>query len=323
MKDRGVIVGPMPWNKPNQYIPIPIPFPMGGKIKRQKVRVVAAGSTYSYVTLFSPRRISKTKEARALNRYSPTNSAEYFVTQRSQCGCGQQTSFTYSWLTNAAYDSMLAGSPTASAPKTSDLWFRRGTLSLLMTNNTNANIFCEIWEGYYRRTVNSHAGELWQQGLKDQGLTGPTGLTNNPECLYNMDPLKSRLFTQFCRVTNVTSVELGEGRCHKHVSRLYGNHKYNNELYQQYGATYSKLSGMTRWMTVIFRGSPINEKGPTNVGTVSTSVVGIDMVLTTKYSYFYNTPNQTSCYTSGTFPVIGTPVTMNEATGASVDNVAV
>lgn len=321
VKDGPVVAWPLPHDYGVPYYPTTLPVHVNFGIKRQRVRVTAAGSTFSYSNLFAPRRIAKTKEARMLNRGVPTQSTEYFLSQRSQCGCGQQTYFAYSWLTSAAFDSMLAGSASASAPKTSDLWLRRSQLTLLMTNNTNANVFVEIWEGYYRRTCANDATIMWRQGLTDQGLTGPTGATTAPDVLYGMDPLKSKLFTQFCRVTNVTSLELGEGRSHKHVSRYYANHKYNNELLQQYGTSYKYLSGMTRFIMPIYRGSPVNEK--TNVALVSTSVVCIDQIVTMKHSFFYNTPNQYSMFTSGTFPTLSTPSTMNEATGAQVDNTAV
>lgn len=321
VKDGPVIFGPMPGGGSNYEKPFNMPVTINFGINRQRVRPTAAGSTYSYSTLFSPRRISKTKQARALNRNVPTQSCEYIKTNRCESGCGQQTTFPYSWLTATTYDNFCANTAAASTfgAKTAEVWHRRSVLTMTMTNNTNGNIFCEIWEGYYRRDCKDDVVSLWRQGLLDQGIQGPTGIAAAPDCNYMMDPLKSRLFCQHCRVTNVTHLELGCGRGHQHRSRLYANIKYNNEIYQEINTNVNNLAGLTRFIMVIARGGPVNQSGVRS--TISTGQIGLDIIVTTKHSYFYNTPQTSVMYTSGnSFPTLSTPTVVNEDTGSPVVN---
>lgn len=308
--------------KPHYPTSIPIHIDFG--IKRKKVRPIGAGSTYSYTTLFSPKRISKAKQARMLNKGVPTQYAEYLISARTTAGVGMQNYYVHNWPNIAVMDDLIAGSTTANGPKTADLWLRRGNMSMMMTNNSNANAFIEIWEGYYRRSCQNPANVYWKQGLLDQGAVGPAGppsYVGFPDLTYRMDPLKSRYFSQFCRVTDVTSVELGTGRSHCHNSKYYANFKWNNEIFQEYNAQGTGyLGGMTRFMIVIARGGPINESGSAS-SNVSTATVAIDMVFSTKYNFFYNTPSTTATFISNTLPAITTPETVNATTGTPTTNI--
>lgn len=322
VKDGPYVVGPMPYNKPSyEYLPIPVPFPMDFGIKRKRIRPTHTGSSYSYSKLFFPKRTRKTKLCRSMQRFAPMQSAEYFSTFRIETATGTQNYASVSWLGVPALNNMSVGASSGSGAKTADLWVKGANVSLMMTNNCNANLFMEIWEGYYRRSSKNEASYLWNQGLKDQGMSGPTvpsGFTTMPDNTYQMDPLKSRLFCQFVRITDVQTVELGPGHSHQHRSRLYANAKYSNELYWEHMVQDSVpyIDGFTRLLMVIIRGGPINDE--TTQTNVSTAPVAVDCVMTTKYNYFYNTPNTTSTYTSGSFPSISIPKTINEASGAAV-----
>lgn len=322
VKDGPYVVGPMPYNKPSyEYVPVPIPFPMDFGIKRRRIQPSHAGSSYSYSKLFAPKRVRDTRRCRMLQRNVPMQSAEYFQTFRIETATGTQNYSSSSWLGVPALNNMAAGSSSASGAKTADLWLKGANVSLMMTNNCNANIFLEIWEGYYRRTSKDEAATIFRQGLTDQGMIGPlvpSGFSDKPDNTYMMDPLKSRLFCQYIRITDVQTVELGPGHSHQHRSRLYANAKYNNELYyetfSQSGCPY--IGGYTRLTMVMVRGGPINDE--TTQTNVSTAPVALDCIMTTKYRYFYNSPNVTSLYTAGSFPSIAIPKTINEASGSAV-----
>lgn len=314
VKDGPFYVGPMPGSKPGyEFIPIPIPIPFG-KINRKRVSPSMAGSTYSYSKLFAPKRTRQTKTVRYLSRQVPDQYCEYMKTWRSETAVGAQNYYVYSWLSGGVMNNMVANAAQSSGPKTGTLWLKRGVLSTMMTNNSNVNAFIEIWEGYYRRSTKDDASTLWRQGLTDQGALGPASAPTYPDLLYGMDPLKSRMFTQFCRVTDVHSVELAPGKSHQHRARLYANAKYNNEMYQEYsGATLDNFGGVTRWMFIIIRGAPINSLG--SPGNVSTGIVALDIITTTKYNYIYTQPSTTGVFTSMTLPTISDPETVNVATG--------
>lgn len=182
------------YGKPHHPTTIPVHIDFG--IKRKKVRPIGAGSTYSYTTLFSPKRISKAKQARMINRGVPTQYAEYIVSARTVAGVGMQNYYVHNWPNLAVMDDLIAGSTTQNGPKTADMWLRRGNMSVMMTNNSNANAFVEIWEGYYRKSCQNPANVYWKQGLVDQGAVGPPApYTGYPDLSYRMDPLKSRYFS--------------------------------------------------------------------------------------------------------------------------------
>lgn len=316
--------GPLvPWQIPHYNIPspnFPVTIPINfGKINRKRIRPSHAGSTFSYSKLFAPKRIRQTKTVRALSKQVPNQYCEYMLPWRTETLVGEQNYFAYNWLSVPVLNNMVSGATGTSGPKTGTVYLKGGVLSVMMTNNSNANAFIEIWEGYYRKSCKDSASTMWKQGLTDQGATGPVAHSSYPDLLYGMDPLKSRFFTQFCRVTDVKSLELGPGRSHQHRSRLYANLKYNNEIYYEYNPnTFDYLGGVTRFVFVIARGAPINSLA--TPGNVTTAITALDFIATTKYNYMYVQPNTTGLYTSMTFPTVTDPEIVNEMTGTGTTN---
>lgn len=279
-------------------------------IDSKRIYPSSAGSSYSTVRLRVPRRIRMTKWPKGFKTFAQPQQYYAISSTRVETSVGQQNVYVYNFNTSALL-SAISGLITTNS--TNQYIMKNSQVTYTMTNNSNCNMFVEVWDGYYRRNINNSANNLFQNGLIDEGGSSTTIYQ------WGLDPLKSLSFRINCKVKSVRRIELMEGRSHQHrVYTTYGS-RWSQEYYNNNTTTY--LDGWSRFTMFIVRGAPVNEKGA--VTNVSTGKVAMDLVSQYKTTYTYITPTTQVISVANVLPTLTTPELLNVATGTAADDTTV
>lgn len=281
-------------------------------IGKKYVQPRSAGSTYS--NLYKKmRRYRRPRYFRALYRGCPRYLYEGISSFRIETGVGTQNFYTITTPTVEACNTMCSTIANLSQ-NTSKLLMEKSNVTFSMTNNSNANMFLEIWDGYYSKSTNVAPSVLFTNGLIDEGMTG------TPSTIWGMDPLKSTSFCQMCHVTDVTRVELAEGKGHQHKVTTYFDAVWNKENYNL-NSSLTYMDNWTRFTMFIIRGGAVNDLNTKS--NVSTAKVALDCVVAVKFNFSYVSPNNEVSYLANSLPTVTTPTVINESTGAAETNAPV
>lgn len=280
----------------------------------KKVQPRAVGSSFSYVYSRMNRYRKKGLFQRSDVKKLPKLSYELVDFYRMETALGKQNVFCYSYGTGSMLN-VMAGTVAGLTSNTSQIMVEKYNIAYQMTNNSNCNMFLTIWDGYYRKPSAMHAVQAMIAGLQDEGLT------TSPATILGMDPLKSKTFCQFCYVTNVRKVELGEGRSHEHKVVTYVDGTWNKEQYNMFSTAIPYLDNWSRFTIFQIKGAPVNDSG--NTAAVTTGMVALDLVLELKSNFTYVQPNSEVSYLASNLVTVNTPRLWDPGAGASETNVTV
>lgn len=198
----------------------------------------------------------------------------------------------------------IYGGAATGAQKTGRLYFKSVQQNLMLTNNQTNNCFVDIYDVVAKRDGNQGIAGSWHQGLIDQGMSvGAVGI--------NIVPTMSTTFNQHWKVLKKTSIELGPGVSHRHISSIKFNKAFNAERLQDASV---QFGGLTTGIMYVFWGAPDHDA--TSVTAVSTGSALIDAVYSKQIMYTYAQPQQTATkYLSG-LGTITTERAVNPESGA-------
>lgn len=170
--------------------------------------------------------------------------------------------------------------PASTNPKTQKVYFKSCINELMLTNQTNDPVHCQIYECVARRdTANAgywNPGIAWLTGDIDQGTGGICAMVGS-------NPFQSAAFTEFWLVEKVIDVNLHSGGHHIHRSTSKINHVFNDEVIQSLAASNACVGKLTRFSLVVIHGYPANDSDTQT--QISTNACAIDMVWRKQFEF--------------------------------------
>lgn len=274
-----------------------------GRTPRQRVRTVAAGSSFSSYTKYYK---GSKPVAKAYRRISPiqyytdvSSTRVTTITSTEASGCGKQAAIGFPMLRPTALSTLMVAA--GGSGYTTDFLMRNAQFRYTITNQENVNVFVDLYEVSMRPNRCAIDGPViaW-----DTGLTHENGSTVT-SASYGTTPYASRAFTTMYKINKVTHLELGAGRSHRHNVKLVYNRMINKEELTELPSTAYGLYPFTNVMVMVAYGAPINDVSTKS--NVSSGPVALDVVTSLKYEYQYVEPNLTTYTYGNALPSITTP----------------
>lgn len=145
----------------------------------------------------------------------------------------------------------------------------------LFTSATNVNILIDIYDLVARQTSEPYNGSLvdWQNAIG-----GTDGGVSTSETVYDAKPTANKEFNLQWRVVKKTTVDLGQGRSHKHVFNFQVNRLMDTDYIRKYGM----IKGITCNQLIIMRGGQLVKGQILGISQVTTGDGEIFWECTTK-----------------------------------------
>lgn len=166
-------------------------------------------------------------------------------------------------------------------PKTQKVYLKSCRFELMMTNQTNDVVHCQIYECLARRDIFSGSnystpGQAWVQGCTDAGA----GTVYNT---VGSSPFQVPGFTEFFKVEKIIDVNIHSGAHHIHRTKSSPHAVLNDEIMQAVGSTQASVGHWTRFSMVIVHGYALNDSMTST--QISTAAVNIDLIWRKQYEF--------------------------------------
>lgn len=285
--------------KVRRRVNIPIkPQAVGSTLSYFKKRYPMPRSFYPIFRTSQPRLRTDSGSAKFA---SSLNSQNYFSSRILHDG-----------MIEDVYNNGLLSTDVAStAPGDLSILIRRVSLEMIFTNQSNVNVFVDIFECTcvqdHATSGTSAGGFALNQptGMVDQGIRNLNSAQVNASTLGYL-PYQSKMFKEFWRVDRSFTVELGQGRTHKHLSQFTVNKLVQKErigLGDNYRFT-------TRAIMLRLRGSPVSSTADDT--QVALSAAEVSIVTTRKIQYTVSNSIIGFATNANNLPNIADPRAMDE-----------
>ena len=301
----------MPRRRQRRYLRPPkvrIRTPWGTILRRNKQRRARStsmtfngtGSTFSsFGRKLRASRYKRERDAYRVLRTAPWNKYRKISGARCYDGISKQSAIVYPIMDET--DIGLVKSLLPTGTDNSSILLKGTKQHFHLTNMQKSNVFVHIYECMYRKNSNRTLLELWNDGLADMITSSPPTFSS-----FGLTPFISQAFTRMVKVQKVYTLELAQGRSHRHTSSYTYNRVFGFEETAEQTDDYKQL--WTRAVMFVFRGCPVNDA--TAETTVVTAPTAVDIVMDKQIEFKYYLPYErelsynTSLATTGVTPVV-------------------
>lgn len=274
--------------------------------RRTMMTFNGTGSTFSaFSRKLRASRYKRERDAYRVLRTAPWNKYRKVSAARCYDSYSLQSAIVYTVMDETDMNLVKAMLPTTTDD--SQILLKGTKQHFHLTNMQKSNVFVHIYECMYRKNSSKTLLELWSNGLADMIPTSPPTFRS-----YGMTPFMSQAFTQMVKVQKVHTLELAQGRSHRHTSSYTYNRVFDFEEVSEQTDDYKQL--WTRAVMFVFRGCPVNDQ--TTETTVVTAPTAVDIVTDKQIEFKYYVPYTRELAYNNTLALTGvTPVVMDIGSG--------
>lgn len=274
--------------------------------RRTMMSFMGTGSTFSaFNRRLRASRYKRERDAYRVLKNAPWN--KYRKISGSRC---YDTYSKQSAIVFPIMDETDMGLVKAMLPTTTDdsqILLKSTKQHFHLTNMQKSNVFVHIYECMYRKNSSKTLLELWNDGLADMITSSPPTFAS-----FGLTPFISQAFTAMVKVQKVHTIELAQGRSHRHTSSYTYNRVFDFEEVSEQTDDYKQL--WTRAVMFVFRGCPVNDA--TTETTVVTAPTAVDIVNDKQIEFKYYLPYTRELSYNDNLPKTGvTPVVMDIGSG--------
>lgn len=180
------------------------------------------------------------------------------------------------------------GSASAGVPVTAGygrVLLDQCTQKFFITNNSNANIFVDVYDCVFRRDLPTTKDPL---GLWDDGLTLQGGGAVAVKTRLGATPFHSTFFTSYVKVLKVTRLNMAHSESAEHIKTTKANRLWNHIIDNNAasGLNQGGLKGLTNFTMAVYWAAPYNENNLEGVAAnTTTPVINFNCVESKTYRF--------------------------------------